>query len=968
LPVSPVPLLINRRKLRASRRRRSASGRASRAGIGLTALASLGLVVIVALIGLAYTALTADLPSIRLVEHLLDPKDGIFMQPTRLYDRSGEHVLHTLENPGIPRRYLPLDPDQPEFFSPQLVQTTIASQDPGFWRSPGFSFRYLLDEAPHTIAERLADDLLLSGEAPGLRRSLRMRLLAAQMTAVYGRTRVLEWYLNSADYGHLAYGADAAAMLYFGKPATSLTLEEAALLVAVSETPALNPIDAQSAAVERQQVVLERLLYARLISLEDYDRAVRTTLVFADPPQQRSEALASAYAAQVIARLSDRFGARQIQRGGLRIITSLDYDLQVQLACTSLTQLRRLSGGESDVVEVDGQPCTAARLLPTLPPSQMTETADLSTSSAVIDLQTGQVLALLGDTSLDGEGGLLLGHQPGSMLTPFIAMTAFARGMSPASLVWDIPPSTGEEGITLQVVDIDRLPANRDGKYHGPQRLRMAIANDFLSPVETLLQQVGPATVYALSEPLGLALYPDPARPGALLYEGGSINPLEMGQAYSVFARLGSQPGENIQGSLAVQPVLALRVEDDIRGTWYQWQESQPRSLVSPQVAYLVHSVLSDETARWLTLGYPNPLEIGRPVGAKVGASAGEAWSAGYTPQRMLVVWMGDRAGSTRALDPLYPAGVWHAMMQYMHTGLPVQDWTRPDGISTVVVCDPSGKLPTVDCPTTVEEVFLSGSEPVEYDNLYRTVQINRETRLLATVFTPLELIDEETFMIPPREALEWARATGVDLPPDGYDVIQAPAMQPGVRIQDPAIFSSVSGVVEIRGDAAGESFSSYRIQVGQGLNPRTWLQVGQDSAQPITGGLLAQWDTTTLEDGLYAVRLTVVRKDATLQTAILQVTVDNTPPDVQVLYPADGQAVSLSEAGSISLIAEVSDLLGVESVVWKIDGRQVEEQRQAPFVFNWEGRTGKHTLQVQACDRAGNCIDTAPIEFVVQN
>ena len=240
-------LLMQRRRRRREKEKRSPGRRLE---IGMIAVGmAFSLVVVIVLLGVsaAYGSLTKDLPSLERLPALLNPDDGLLQQPTRIYDRSGRHLLLSLENPGVPRRYLSINPGAEEFLSPRLMQVTIALLEPDFWRSPGFGWRDISSPEPQTIAERLVDRLLLSQEPPGVKRTLYLRVLAAQLVAHYGRAQVLEWYLNSAYFGHLAYGTDSAAWLYLDKPASQLDLPEAAMLVAVGETPALNPLDSPPA-------------------------------------------------------------------------------------------------------------------------------------------------------------------------------------------------------------------------------------------------------------------------------------------------------------------------------------------------------------------------------------------------------------------------------------------------------------------------------------------------------------------------------------------------------------------------------------------------------------------------------------------------------------------------------------------------------------------------------------------------
>jgi hypothetical protein len=213
--------------------------------------------------------------------------------------------------------------------------------------------------------------------------------------------------------------------------------------------------------------------------------------------------------------------------------------------------------------------------------------------------------------------------------------------------------------------------------------------------------------------------------------------------------------------------------------------------------------------------------------------------------------------------------------MQLAMRDLPRDGWPVPEGVSVINVCDPSGLLPTSDCPNVVSEVFTSGNEPRQADTLFRAYYVNRETGYLATVFTPPQLVERRIYMIMPAEARQWAASAGIPLPPDAYDAIQPSPPDPDVKISSPELFAEVSGQVRITGTASGDGFVSYRLQAGQGLNPQEWIQISEDSGTPVTDGLLAEWDTTGLS-GLYTVQLVVIRADQIVETAVTQVTVGN--------------------------------------------------------------------------------------------
>lgn len=953
----PISLLVRRRRRRALEGRKQAATPARRAAIGIGALLVTALMAALIGLGLGFAALTTDLPPVSQLPAWLDPETGALLEPTRLYDRSGDHLLLTLENPGVPRRLLALDPQQPESISPIFTQTVLVLNDPSYWQNPGFRPGSLLDPQPRTLAERLVSDLLLGGEPAGTRRALRMRLLAAQVTAQYGRAQVLEWYLNSASFGHLAYGVDSAARLYLGKPGSQLNLAESALLAAALEAPALNPLDAPAAARENQQAVLGRMFAQGSISEQDYQQASRQTLVFAEPLDPPNPS-AQAFTRLALNQLAGLYGRERLERGGLRILTSLDYDLQLQVSCALRTQLARLEDRTPQANLPGGEPCEASRLLPALATGTEALPDALSGAALVTDPATGEVLALVGESTHSAETSALGDHQPGSLLSPFVAVAAFARGYGPASLTWDVPASRPEAVATME---------NPDGAYHGPQRLRSALANDYLVPLSQLVDQIGPTAVWRSAAALGLGNVEASREPGALLFEGGGANLLQLAQGYSAFATLGVEHGVNQAGSGALQPALVRSVEDLSGEGGIAAPAARSQTTLSAALAYLVHDVLADEAARWPSLGFPNPLEIGRPAGAKIGQTADrlDAWTVGYTPQRLGAVWLGLPAGEQAQIDARAAAGLWHAVMQYASRDLPTQDWPEPAGVSRVDVCDPSGALPTAACPNVVNELFLTGNEPVAGDTLYRTYQINRETGRLATVFTPPAQVIQQTYLIVPPAAQEWAFNAQIPRPPEEYDTIQVPLPDAAVNIEQPALFSAVSGTVRVRGTAGGAGFASYRLQAGQGINPATWLQIGEGTGT-VTAGLLGEWDTTRAPDGLYALRLVVVRADQRVDVAVAQVTVDNTPPLARSASPLPGQ--SLPAGKLVVLQTEVSDAVGVARVSWWLDGVKIGERGEAPYSLAWTAKAGSHSLVVKAEDSAGNVGESPAVEFAVSD
>lgn len=940
--------ILRRRRDRRQVALRSVEARTQRVTVGIGYVLSVLLAALILALALYYADLTRDLPSVESLPVMLNPPDGMLLQPTRIYDRSGQHLLKTFAPDKSLRRYIPLDPQNPQHLPEALVQATLALSDPTFWKHSGYTLNELDQPDLHpTLAQRLASDLLLWDEPLSLRRAIRERLLAAQITSVYGRAQVLEWYLNSTNYGNYAYGAEAAAQLYFSKPAAELNTAEAAVMASTGQTPSLNPLDAPQTALQRGRETIHIMQGLGFVSEEAANQALAESPSFtASPEHSKQDTVAPAFLNLAIQQLDQLFNnpneysRARIERGGLIITTSLDFELQQQASCATKIYLQRLQGKD----ETPGE-CEAARLLPSLPSDLLV--AEPSASAVILDPRNGQVLAVVGESFHGEETALLTVHNAGSLLTPFIYLTGFTRGLSPASLVWDVP---GRENIR-----------NLDDTYHGPIRLRLALANDYLTPAAQVLEQMGLENVLQTSRSFGLDLSASARTFGVnseptldILIDSIPLQLLEVSKAYGVLAAGGIIYGHPSGNKL--EPTAILRVDASDHTVWVDRSIPLAQPVVTPQLAYLLNHILTDEPARWPAFGHPNPFEIGRPVGAKTGATleGKDAWAIGYTPYRVITVWTGTRAATDVRLSPRLSAGLWYALMQTASRGQPPDGWSAPAGITSLEVCDPSGLLPTKDCPTTVREVFTDGNQPTQPDNLYRIYEINRETGFLATVFTPPQLVEQRVYMAIPFEARAWAEANGFTTPPDTYDAIQPLLANPNVYISAPSMFADVHGEIDIIGTAAGENLGYFRVLVGQGLNPETWMQIGTDSNSLVLDGRLARWNTTGL-NGLYAVQLQVVRANQLIDTAVIQVTVDNTPPQVSVSYPQEGLELDFTNNRQITFQVQAGDNFSLVAVEFFIDDKTIGSLDQAPFGLSWNTVRGKHELRVVVRDRAGN-------------
>lgn len=946
-------LVTKARHARWQRKGRIRRGISGRAAWGVAALVASLLALGMIWLGWQYVQITRDLPAISDIPGQLNAQSATFTQPTRLVDRSGTVVVKDLSVSGVQRKYMRIS-GLGSKISPDFVNAMVAVVEPGFWSSSGMNLRNWDRESHSTIAERLVFHMLLEQEPASFERTLREKLLAGQVVSTYGREQVLEWYLNSLDFGHLAYGVEAGAQLYFGVSADNLSLPQAALLAGVAAAPALNPWDSPAGARTVQVEALKAMALQHVITTDILRTALTAKTEFTSPTETASSNL-DPFAEKVVAQLEHIIGRERVERGGLLIQTSLDSSLQKNLECAIQTQLQSLEGNSQAVLNA-ARSCDAARLLPLLPPGDSPARGELAAAAIVTDPASGQVLAFTGEIDSSGSGQSLQSHAGGTIFTPFIYLNAFSQGLSPATLVWDAPV----EGNTSE-------PVNLDGQFHGPMRMRIALANDYLQPLVSVLRQTGWYSLTRLTNGFGLNVQ-DSDTLQELLDQPVSIG--ELATAYNIFAASGARYGRVTQDGALPDLDTVLKVWDENGKVIYDGGQPDSAGVISGQLAYLINASLSDDLARQPTLGTPSMLLLGQSSAAKIGQTktGDQVWTAGYTPERTVVVWMGKNAdmSSTLSVDPRWAVGIWRAAIQTATQGLTNSGFNPPAGVSQVTVCDPSGLLPTVDCPGTADEVFISGNEPTTLDTLYKKLQVNAETGRLATVFTPADMMVEKVYMDVPAEYQAWAGANGLDLMPTSYDVLQSVSTDPAVHITSPAMFGLVHGKVKITGTASANTFVSYEVQIGQGLNPRSWQQIKKGEDHPVVEGALAEWDTTGL-DGLYVIRLQVLDKQNVVKTALLQVSVDNTAPAVRISLPADGAIIDRASTPQVFVKVDSeagSDLARVEI---RIDGVLVATLDSAPYFYSWPVKSGKHTLQASGFDEVGNKTDSPPVVVEVQ-
>ena len=652
-------------------------------------------------------------------------------------------------------------------------------------------------------------------------------------------------------------------------------------------------------------------------------------------------------AAAILTRLGQD-GVNLVARGGLRITTSLDLELQLLAECALDSHIDILNGRGTDA----DLSCYSSSHL-ALPLLELASPPDQG-SLVVIGVESGEILSLVGDAVVPR-------FQPATVLHPVVYMHAFLqRELTPASMVYDIPRAY--PGRTAELI---YTPANPDGRHRGALNLRDAMAADLLPPVVQVANAVGMPAVIRTAQALGLSSLDAGDAGLELLERGGSVSVLDTAYVYSVLSALGAQHGVPSDtpsaGYRGRDPVAVLEIADsDGRVLWSYAQEySRQTQIIEPSLAYLVNDILADAEARQTTLLEPDlALQIARPVAVLDGLSADkrDSWTVGYTPELAIVVHAGreDEAGmSIDSAQRLASAPVWQALMThaYQQRALPPSVWQAPDDVEEYLVCDISGLLPatTDHCPTR-RELMPAGSN-LRRDDRWQTVEINRATGLLATVNTPDDLRDEVAYFVPPEAILEWWVVNEKPLPPTTYSADGAAPASKAIRIRAPADYAYVGSSVDVEAQINREGAMNWLLEYGADVNPKSWQAIGEPRRPAADGAISATWETALLS-GIHTLRLTVTFADGSRETDTRLLTFDNTPPAIQ-LQSSEGAASSGEE---VSLLAVVSDNLAIERVEFYRDDELLEVDVEWPYGIELElGAATEVAVRALAYDQVGN-------------
>ncbi|MCP5100504.1 MAG: hypothetical protein GY943_33560 [Chloroflexi bacterium] len=949
-----------------------------------------------------YAYVTRDLPDFTELETLGSNANTTF-ETTKIYAWGDETIsgqrdlvlIHEIIDPlGGDRQWAKFNQ-----IPQHLIDATVAIEDRTFWTNQGFDLigisrafnEFVLQggdvQGGSSITQQVVKNNLIEperrivGDEVGLddyQRKVEELLLAQSVTDTYTKEQVLEWYLNSNFYGNLAYGIEAAARVYFDKTVTDLTLAESAMLAAIPQSPALNPINNPDEAKLRQALVLDAMVDGGYISVETAVSTKQLPLTLAPGIEERFDIIAPHFALTVQDELERRFGAELVLGGGLRVYTSLDLQMQHQAECVAQAQVNRLSGQIGAALPADElASCPALDFLPPLRATDEGIDHNVNNASIVmIDPRTGEIKALVGslnywDEQIDGSFNVAVDglRQPGSSFKPFTYLTALSQGYSAATMVLDVETDFGTEYNGVPYV-----PQNYDRQFRGPLRLRQAFGSSLNVPAVQVASWVGINKVVRTAHSMGITSLDQGSYGLQLTLGGGEVSLMDMVYAYGVMDNMGVMIGqprledEQRLGFRTLDPVTILRVEDRDGNVLYEYNQPDRREILTPQLAFLMNDMLSDRNARCAGFGCPNMLELpnNRPAAVKTGTTNDfkDAWTIGYTPELVTGVWLGNTNNSAMENVPgsKGAAPVWNALMSWALLDKPVATWERPSGLTEISVCSLSGLLPTPHCPT-VSELFITGTAPTIQDTLYQEFAINRETGRLATIYTPSELIETDVFVIYPEAAADWVRENEIAQPPTEFDSITEQGANSDIAILSPQNFDYVNDQVVVSGTVRVEGFDFYRLAYFEGLTPTDIVTIADQATERKENEALGVWDVREL-NGLYTLLLTVFYEDGRFEEVATHITIDNTAPTADIIFPLVNQQIFVDEEWVI-IQAQVQDDTSIDRVEFYIDGAGVPFAISTvpPFTEKWTiPNPGCHTFKVIAVDAARNETESTEV------
>lgn len=624
---------------------------------------------------------------------------------TKIYDRTGTIILYDVHS-NIKRTVIPY-----ESMGTYSKNATVAIEDSEFYRHNGVRLKSLIRavwanmtggkiQGGSTITQQIIKQTLLTSERT-VTRKIKEWILAIKLEKVMNKDEILALYLNEAPYGGNIYGIEEASKAFFGKAPIDLTLAQSAYLAAIPNGPTYySPYKGRARLDTRKNLVLKRMLDLKFITEKEYNEAIAEKVEFL--PAQPMYIAAPHFVFFIKDYLEKKYGVEMVENGGLKVTTTLDFELQKKAEAIILERA------------LDNEKNWGGK----------------NAAAVVIDPKTGQILSMVGsrnyfDKSIDGNFNVATAErQPGSSFKPIVYAAAFEKGYTKDTVLFDVPTefSTNCDAYSNPRGKYKKTdcynPDNYDNAFHGPMTLKDALAQSINVIAVKLLYLVGVQDSIKMAHDLGITTLNDANRYGlSLVIGGGETKLLDMTSVYSVFANDGVRhPNTGI-----------LTILDSNNSVLEEYKEN-PEQILNPNTTRILADILADNNARIPTFGVNSALVL--PGGVQAAVKTGttndnkDAWTIGYTPSVVVGVWVGNNDNIPMKKGGVSLAGpIWNQIMTEALTKLPKDEtFSRPDEIDQNL--------------NPLLRGYWQGGD---------TFKVDKKSGGLATEFTPKESIEEKS-------------------------------------------------------------------------------------------------------------------------------------------------------------------------------------------------------------------------------
>lgn len=561
----------------------------------------------------------------------------VIVESTKIYDRTGEHLLYEIH--GEEKRTLIPFEEMPD----TAKYATIVLEDQDFYSHHGIKFSSIIRAAlkdvlnkevrqgGSTITQQFIKNSILTPERT-FSRKIKEVILAFEMEIRFSKDEILRMYLNEVPYGSNAYGIESASQTFFGKPAGELGLDEAALLAALPKAPTYySPHGSHIEELKaRQELALTRMADLGYITAEQSEEAKNSDVLEKVVPFTESIS-APHFVMYVKEYLESAYGEQVVEQGGLKVYTTLDWDKQ-QIAEEVVK-----TGAEKNVTNWNAE----------------------NAALVAIDTKTGQILTMVGskdyfDQSIDGQVNVAIrDRQPGSSFKPYVYVTAFSKGYTPETMIFDVETEFEAEPEKYK-------PQNYDGKFRGPVKMKEALGMSLNIPAVKTLYLAGVKKSIATAKSFGITGLNQPDRYGlSLVLGGGEVKLVDHVNGFGTFAT----------GGVRYPKTAIIRVEDSKGEIIEEFVQPEGERVMKEEYVAMIDHIISTNDYRAETFGSNSPLRFDdRQVAAKTGTTNEfrDGWTIGYTPSLVVGVWAGNndnRPMREGAAGANVAAPIWRAFM-----------------------------------------------------------------------------------------------------------------------------------------------------------------------------------------------------------------------------------------------------------------------------------------------------------------